>query len=544
MPTARPCLFLEAEQFADHGGWVVDQQFMDVMGSPFLLAHGLGRPVADAMTAVEVPAGGRYRVWVRTRDWAAPWGPGAPGRFQVLVNGRPLAATFGTVGAEWHWQDGGMVDLPAGPATVALHDLTGFAGRCDALLFSAVPDGIPPHDPDALAAFRRAALGLPEAPDDGGRYDLVVAGGGIAGLCAAVAAARMGLSVALLHDRPVVGGNNSYEVCVNMAGETHLEPYPRLGDLVRALESPARLLAGSDTAAPTDDPRLALLAAEPRLTLLTSHRLIGAETAGGRVTAVTAQEIISGRRLRIESRWFADCTGDGNLGYHAGADHDITLTGHMGPTNVWRVRDTGAPAPFPRCPWAADLRDRPFPGRDEWSAQWARPGLHSLGQWFWESGFDFDPIADAERSRDRNFHAMYGAWDALKNVDGRYPHHALSWAAYIAGTRESRRLFGDVIVTRGDLFRQTAFPDACVPCTWHMDLHVPHRDYQRGFEGDEFISWCVQGPFPAPFWLPYRALYSRNLGNLFMAGRDISVTHEALGAVRVMATTGMMGEVV
>ena len=100
------------------------------------------------------------------------------------------------------------------------------------------------------------------------------------------------------------------------------------------------------------------------------------------------------------------------------------------------------------------------------------------------------------------------------------------------------------MVGRGDLHGQRTFPDACVPCTWHMDLHVPHPDYQRGFEGDEFISWCVEGPYPQPFWLPYRALYSRSITNLFMAGRDISVTHEALGTVRVMRTCGMMGEVV
>jgi hypothetical protein len=547
MPSTLPLLFLEAEQFSTRGGWVLDQQFMDQMGSPYLLAHGLGRPVADAVTTMTVPADGAYRAWVRTRDWVAPWGlPGAPGRFQVLVNGAPLGATFGTEGTAWHWQDGGMVELPVGDVTVALHDLTGFEGRCDALLFSADPAFVPPHDPVELTAFRRQALGLPVEPEDGGAFDFVVAGGGIAGICAAVAAARYGLRVALLNDRPELGGNNSYEICVNMGGETHLDPFPRLGDLVRTFESSVRLLGGTSTSAPAaaEDPRPAMLATEPNLTLLAGWRVVAAETADNTITAVIAQSIISGRQLRIAGRWFADCTGDGDVGYLAGADFDITLTGHMGPTNVWRALDTGAPALFPPCPWAVDLHDKPFPGRGEWSAQWARPGLGSLGQWFWESGFDDDPITDAERTRDRNFLAMYGAWDALKNVDGQYPTHQLAWAAYLAGKRESRRLFGDVVVTRGDLHGARTFPDACVPCTWHMDLHVPHRDYQRGFEGDEFISWCVQGPFPAPFWLPYRALYSRNLSNLFMAGRDISVTHEALGAVRVMGTTGMMGEVV
>ncbi len=541
-----PLLFVEAEQFATYGGWVLDQQCMAQMGSPYLLAHGLGRPVADATTTMTVPTAGTFRVWVRTRDWVAPWGlPGAPGRFQVLVNGVPLAVTFGTDGADWAWQDGGVVELRDGETTVTLHDLTGFEGRCDALLFSADPAFVPPNHLDDLSRFRREALALPEQPRDGGAFDLVVVGGGIAGMCAAVTAARFGLRVALVHDRPVLGGNNSNEVCVNLAGETNLPPYPQLGNLVQEFDPAEVLLRGHDCLAPTkEDPRRARVATEERLTLLTGYRMVGVEVAGTTVNAVFAQDIVSGLQLRVEGHWVADCTGDGDVGYLAGADYDMTLTGHMGPTNLWRAVDTGAPAPFPPCPWALDLRDKPFPGRGEYSAQWAEPGLGSLGQWFWESGFDLDPIADQERIRDRNFLAMYGAWDALKNVDGRYPNHQLGWGGFLAGKRESRRLFGDVVVTRGDLFQPRNFPDACVPCTWHMDLHVPHRDYQRGFEGDEFISWCVQGPFPAPFWLPYRALYSRNVSNLFMAGRDISVTHEALGAVRVMRTCGMMGEVV
>ncbi|MEY2982275.1 MAG: hypothetical protein RL562_2502, partial [Planctomycetota bacterium] len=130
-------LLVEAEGFADTGGWVVDPQFMDQMGSPYLLAHGLGVPVADAVTTFEVREAGIYRVFVRTKDWVARWNaPGTPGRFQVLVDGRPLATTFGTVGADWHWQTGGEIALEAGTRSLALHDLTGFEGRCDAILFA------------------------------------------------------------------------------------------------------------------------------------------------------------------------------------------------------------------------------------------------------------------------------------------------------------------------------------------------------------------------------------------------------------------------
>ncbi|HRZ36990.1 MAG TPA: NADH-dependent oxidoreductase, partial [Candidatus Paceibacterota bacterium] len=126
LATAAPLLLVEAEGFAQRGGWVVDPQFMDQMGSPYLLAHGLGWPVTDATTEVEFPAVGAYRVWVRTKDWVGRWNvPGAPGKFQVLLNGKPLDTTFGIEGAQWHWQDGGQVDIVERRVRLALRDLTG-----------------------------------------------------------------------------------------------------------------------------------------------------------------------------------------------------------------------------------------------------------------------------------------------------------------------------------------------------------------------------------------------------------------------------------
>ena len=174
-------------------------------------------------------------------------------------------------------------------------------------------------------------------------------------------------------------------------------------------------------------------------------------------------------------------------------------------------------------------------------------GNSCLGNWFWENGFDRDPIRDMERIRDQNFRAMYGAWDAIKNVEKRYPAHRLNWVAYVAGKRESRRLLGDVILTAEDLRDGKKFEDGCFPCTWGIDTHHPDPRYQKGHEGDEFIADYTHGEgytYDGPYWVPYRCLYSRNIRNLFMAGRDISVTHEALGAVRVMKTTGSMGEIV
>lgn len=565
-------VLVEAEQFDTLGGWEVDQQSMDVMGSPYLLAHGLGVPVRDAVTSLRFPAAGKYHVWVRTRDWVAPWNaPGAPGKFQVLINGKPLAETFGTKGADWHWHDGGLVDV-GGSATIALHDLTGFEGRCDAVLFCKDVKFLPPDDIESLLKFRRMVLGLAEEPDDGGSYDLVVVGGGIAGTSAAISAARQGLTIALVQDRPVLGGNGSSEVRVWPEGKTRRKPYPHVGDIVQELVQ-SKQGAGNATHSEmfSDRVKLELVRAEPRVKLLTDYRVYGLSAGEGRIRSVDAQHIRTARRLRLTGRFFADCTGDATVGFLAGADYEVSKEGQMGASNLWNLIDKSDPAqvlkceckdkdaltiavqqgvvaaPFPRCPWALDLTEKPFPGRQNYKGQWADTPLKNLGGWFWESGFQLDMVKDIERIRDQNFRAMYGAWDALKNVDKLYPNHRLGWAAYIAGKRESRRLMGDVVLNGDDFRNDRDFPDGCFPCSWHIDVHTPHPEFSAGHPGNEFISMATTGKdyvYKSPYWAPYRTLYSRNIANLFMAGRNISVDRQALGAVRVMKTCGMMGEIV
>jgi hypothetical protein len=559
-PGADHPILVEAEGFTHTGGWVIDPQFMDQMGSPYLLAHGLGVAVDDATTEVAIPKAGSYRVWVRTKDWVARWqAPGAPGRFQVLIDGKALETTFGTAGAEWHWHDGGKIELAEGKLRLALHDLTGFEGRCDAILFSKDATFDPPNSDPEMGVFRRRCLGLPDGPEAAGEYDLVVTGGGITGTCAAVSAARLGLKVALIQDRPVLGGNNSSEVRVWLQGARSKEPWPRVGDVVAELESERRAHYGPTNTADLyeDDKKLAVVRGEPNIDLFLEHRSNGVEMDGRRIRAVLAQEIRTGRQLRFVGRWFADCTGDACIGARAKADFDMRLENKMGPCNLWNVcecKDTNAlntgteesamAVPFPRCPWALDLSDKPFPGRDK-----LKPDPNQLGGWYWESGADRDPITEMEYVRDWNFRAMYGAWDALKNVDKVLPNHKLNWAAYILGKRESRRLLGDVILDLTDLENDRRFPDGCFPTGWSNDLHVPDPRYNKGFEGDAFIAKAEHGVYPAhrdnrPYWVPYRCLYSRNIDNLFMAGRCISVTHEALGAVRVMRTCGTGGEIV
>jgi hypothetical protein len=539
-------ILVEAEGFEDLGGWVVDQQFMDLMGSPYLLAHGLGEPVKDAVTTVEFPEPGKYRVWVRTRDWVAPWkAPGAPGKFQILIDHKPHETIFGVEGAQWHWQDGGIVEIVKKQVTVALHDLTGFEGRCDAIVFTADADFVPPNEFEKLAAFRKKSLGLPEKglpekEQDAGQFDLVVIGGGMAGTCAAISAARLGLDVALIQDRPVLGGNNSSEVRVWLNGETNFEPYPRIGDIVRELEPAKRAHIGPANSAEIyeDEKRIEFVKSHEKIRLFLQYRANGVQTNGPpftKIVSVVAQNIITAERLRFRGRWFADCTGDGCIGWLGGAEFQMTPDGdgHMGPTNLWNVVDTGSLVSFPRCPWALDLSDKPFPS-----------SLEQLGVWYWESGFYYNPIEKAEYIRDVNLRAMFGAWDALKNTRKLYPNHKLNWAAYISGKRESRRLLGDIILAKEDFLKAIKYPDAFVPCTWTIDLHLPDPAYQDAFKEDAFISRAHYTQYTKPYWIPYRCLYSRNIENLFMAGRDISVTHEGLGAVRVMRTCGMMGEVV
>lgn len=570
-------VFLEAEQFVDFGGWDLDQQFMDQMGSSYLLAHGMGIPVKDAKTEIEFPSAGIYRVWVRTRDWVAPWNaPGAPGKFQLLINGIPLKETFGTKGADWHWHDGGTVTV-SGKETIALHDLTGFEGRCDAILFCRDIGFEPVNQLEALTKFRRSLLGLSEQPENGGNFDFVVIGGGFAGTCAALSAARNGLSVALIQDRPVLGGNASSEVRVWPEGKTRQDPFPHIGDIVEEIapETAQPINASKNALAGqyyNDDRKMKAVRNEPRITLMTEERAIGVETENKRITAVIIQNIRTSVQKRIHAKYFADCTGDATVGYQAGADYEIAGSGIMGVSNLWNVLDAAnkddvlrceckdksalalsfqmgnVEQPFPRCPWAIDLTDKPFPGRKDYKGQWgSEDPLGNLGGWFWESGFDKNPITDAEKIRDLNFRAMYGAWDALKNVDKLYPNHRLGWSAFIAGKRESRRLIGDVVLAGDDFRNQKVFSDPAFPCSWHIDIHSPHELFDEDLKGQEFISKATAGSeysYSGIYWAPYRTLYSRNIKNLFMAGRNISVSKEGLGPVRVMRTCGMMGEVV
>lgn len=542
-------LLVEAESFSNKGGWVVDQQFMDLMGSPYLLAHGMGVPVEDASTEVTFPKRGEYYVYVRTYNWTAPWRQGeGPGRFTLSVGEEKISQVLGCTGEAWMWQKAGKVSVKEKNAVIRLHDLTGFDGRCDAIYFTTKKGDVPPSDLAELDAFRRKALHLPDKVPSAGTYDLVVVGAGIAGMSAAVSAARLGCNVALINDRPVVGGNNSSEIRVHLGGRIEMGPYKELGGLQKEF-GPDKGGNAQPAATYEDQKKLDWLAREERVSLFLNYRVIGVEKEGDRIVAVTAKHIENGSELRFEAPLFSDCTGDGTVGYLAGADYRMGRESReefgesiapekadkmtMGASVQWYSVETDGPSTFPEFDYGIEFTDE--------SCERV-----TMGEWTWETGMNFDQIKDFERIRDYGMLVIYSNWSYLKNrLKGNdlYRNRQLGWVAYMAGKRESRRLLGDYILKEDDLTKHVAHEDASFTTTWSIDLHRPDPKNSRYFPNQEFkavTTHILIYPYP----VPYRCLYSRNVENLFMAGRNISVTHVALGTVRVMRTTGMMGEVV
>ena len=294
-------LLVEAESFESHGGWKLDTQFIQTMGSPYLLAHGIGQPVDDAKTTVNFPETGEYHVFVRTKDWVARWqAPGQPGRFQVIVDENPLKETFGTRGAEWFWHDGGTVQIKNRKTTISLHDLTGFDGRCDAILFTK-EDVAPPNESAILPQWRRQLLGLNEAPTDKSGYDLVVVGGGYSGMGAALSAARMGCKVALIQDRPVLGGNGSSEVRVWSMGLIRRGKYPRIGEIVEEFCDHATKSPGTFEEF-EDEKKERIVRAEKNIDLFLNHHAYKVEMNGKRIEAVHAFDTRTSEHKRFQGK--------------------------------------------------------------------------------------------------------------------------------------------------------------------------------------------------------------------------------------------------
>ena len=538
---------LECERFKDTGGWSIDSQFRLEMGSTYLLAHGMGVPVADAKTTFEAKAAGEYTLYARTRNWTLNqavkhgWPKDRPtgGRFCILVNGEKAGEDLPGADPDWAWRKVGTVALKAGANEVALRDLDGFDGRCDAICFTTEAE-LPASatNPDMLRADVRTRA-----------FDFVVVGGGIAGTCAAISAARLGLRVALVQDRPVLGGANSSEVRVHLGGRQNIGEYPRLGDVVSEI-GPAHGGNAQPAANYEDGRKLAAVAAEKNISLFLNTLVDRVDAKKGeRIAAVEGVNVVTGERTRFEAPLFADCTGDGTVGALAGADWRLGREGKdetgesrapekgdrmtMGASVQWYAKKGAEATSFPSEPWMIKFNE-------------SNCEYNMRGDWDWETGMNRDQLTDFETVRDYGLLVVYSNWSYIKNAGAKkdgFANASLVWVAYVAGKRETRRLMGDVILCEQDITEERKYPDGTCWTTWTVDLHYPMPSNQRNFEGEPFRSVAKHTPHYG-YPIPYRCFYSRNVANLFMAGRDISVTHVALGTTRVMRTHGMQGEVV
>ncbi|WP_168118802.1 FAD-dependent oxidoreductase [Paenibacillus sp. HB172176] len=386
------------------------------------------------------------------------------------------------------------------------------------------------------------------------KKDITVAGGGLSGICAAIAAARLGRSVALVQNRPVLGGNSSSEIRVWVSGAsaTGVNRYARetgiMGELY--LENQYRNPQGNPYI--WDLILLEAVKAEPGISLFLNTEIMDItafplENGRRRITLASGWMSGSERKLSFESEVYIDCTGDGLAGCLAGAEYrigreaasefnenlapeiadDLTL----GSTIFFYTKDTGEPVTFVRPSFAKRIEETSIPIK-----RVIRSGDSGCHYWWIEWGGEWDTVHDNESIRDELWSAIYGIWDYIKN-SGQFEaaNLTLEWVGAVPGKREYRRFVGDYMLNQNDVIEQTDFPDAIAFGGWSIDLHPPQGMYastggSRHFHPDGIYS------------IPFRSLYSVNVDNLLFAGRNISATHIAFGTTRVMATCAIMGE--
>ncbi len=541
-------LWKEAENFEERGGWTVDQQSMESLHSSYLMAHGMGIPVADACGNLEVKNAATYAVWALTRDWTAVWNvKDSAGKFMLEVDGKELPAILGTNGEEWAWQKAGEVYLTEGKHTLTLHDLTGFNGRCDAVYLTD-SDKVPPSDRDSLDEMRKR-LNWKEIKDVPEIFDLIVVGGGVAGICTALTALRSGVSTLLIHDRGVLGGCNSSEVRVCMGGETNFPPYEKLGNVVNEIAPIMGSPAHFDAAYYEDDrKRFAFEIEGWQDRVLLNQRVTDAQTAGGRITSVVCTDVLNGKKTRFHARLFSDCSGDATLARLAGCH---TMYGResrdrfgeslaplmadrlvMGHSLRWYAEKSAA-STFPDINWGLEFDDNTC--------------LNVCnGDWEQETGFRRDMVDEIEYIRDFGLRAIFSNWSYQKNHYKNkkdFADYALKWVSAIGGKRESYRVEGDYILCQQDLEELRPHEDGTSCMTWSIDLHYPEPD-NEAYYGEAFRSFAYHRGLSAPYPVPYRCLYSKDVKNLFLGGRIVSATHVAFSSIRVMRTLGELGEVV
>ncbi|MDR1636294.1 MAG: FAD-dependent oxidoreductase [Treponema sp.] len=380
------------------------------------------------------------------------------------------------------------------------------------------------------------------------RVQFCVVGGGLSGLCAAVEAARRGVKVAVMQDRPMLGGNASSEMRMWVLGargkdnretgiveELFLENYYR---------NPYKNFSIWDSIL------WEIVRFEKNITLILNCSCMDAEVKEGRILSVTGWQTTTQMYHKVEAPLFADCSGDSVLAPLSGAEYRVGHEAHaefgediapvyadkktMGNSILIQARETGGPRTFIPPPWAEKFTKEKLPYR--------LPDLTRDDENFWylELGGVRDTIADAEEIRDELLAAAYGMWDFVKNDPENREKFAafdLDWIGFLPGKRESRRYVGDHTLTQADVRAGGNFEDVVAYGGWPMDDH--HPEALRTPEEP-----TVFHPAPSPFGVPYRCLYSWNVENLFFAGRNISVSHVALSSTRVMATCAILGQAV
>lgn len=533
-------IFIEAESFVQKGGWIVDPQFVEQMGSPYLMAHGMGEPVVDAITPIDITESGIYSIWVRTLNWA-PGNWEAPGLFTISIGGKTLPETLGKSDS-WGWEKAGEIQLDQGEEILRLVDKTGFNGRCDAIWISQ-DQTAPPSEKEKLNRWRKTRLGTQRIPETIKSFDLVVVGGGIAGCAAAISAAEHGLQVALVHDRPVLGGNASSEIRVHTLGI-----YGKFERILKKLDT-KHYPNGSPEAFEDEEKRHRNIESYENISLFLNWRAYSTETKGGQITAIDARQTSGGEQMRFSAPYFVDCTGDGWIGYWAGADYfygresvdtynegwekfgeiwspEVADDGVMGASVLWRTCTDDTISIFPSVPWALEV---------------AGSYAAKKGTWNWEFiSLDYHQINDGEAIRDHMLKAIFGSFYNEKQKPGN-ENLKLEWMSHLLGKRESRRLVGDHIYTFNDARENREFADSVVVEIREIDVHYPQNILNESIP--DFLSDAMFY-HAGRYYIPYRSLYSKDIENLFMAGRCFSCSHIGLGGPRVMLTTGQMGAAV
>lgn len=527
----------------------MDTQFVHLMGAPCLVAQGVGEPVADAVTGISIPHGGTWRLWVRCRDWDPAH---SPGRFRVAVKDACSELLGQATHDRWAWQSGGSFYLEEGAATLALKDASGFFARISTLILTDDTGYRPPDDLDAFTRERMAQRGRKIDPMHGGSWDVIVVGAGVAGSCAALAAARHGARVLVLQDRPMPGGNASVELGVCVDGAASRQRHAREGGIV---EECNRLRVAANETRWTGTLERAF-GSEPNLTAQVNRRVVGVRLESENlIRGVDAIDVLTGERFRYDAKLFIDATGDGWVGMFAGAERmfgreergrwheslapevadNVTMSGCLlGPKGLgFRAEPMETDQPFAAVPWAPCFQDDASFGRQVRGV--------TGGNWWMEHRGSLDDMRCGEQARDELLRITFGYWDYVKNRwSGRQEaaKHRLVWVPISNARREGFRLLGDHVLTQDEVTGAFDFDDTIGHGGWPLDVHHPEGIYS-GPEGPFHSNMHV--PLHK---IPYRCCYSKNIENLMMAGRCVSVSHVALGTVRVQGTLGVIGQAV